>query len=99
MSDDASYTFLNSSTKTETRGQLSTSEFNELKAIVASPSLENLYQQRNADDNACNQAEDGYVLSSRLGSACFVISTVSDPAAKEDLDFVTTLYQEKSEAK
>jgi len=99
ISDDGSYAFVDSEKKSETRGALSSSELDAVKDRVESPRLDDLYQQRNKDDDACAQSADGYVLSSRLGAGCFVPSAVNDKAAQEDLAFFMTLFNEKSVTK
>lgn len=97
ISDDGAYSFVDSSKMRETQGKLSPVELDEVEAHVAEPRLSKLYGFR-ADDDACEGADDGYFLQSRLGTACFVRSTLADSSAQADLDFFSALYEDKSTA-
>jgi hypothetical protein len=96
ISDDGGYSFVDSSKMRETHGKLSPSQLDEVEARVAEPRLSKLYGFR-AEDDACEGADDGYFLQSRLGTACFVTSSLTDSSARADLDFFRDLYEDTAE--
>jgi len=99
ISDDGGYSFVDSSQERETHGQLSATEFEEVKLLVGEPGLSRLYGFRASDDEVCTTAADSYFLQSKMGTACFVVSDVTDSSAREDLDFLSALYEAKATAK
>lgn len=90
--DDSSYTFLLANAKMQTQGTLSAGEFATLKSHVAD--LEPLYSQSVPDSGVCEQAIDSYLLISKVGSACFVVSSVSEPDPRATLEYFVALYKQ-----
>jgi hypothetical protein len=96
ITDDRTFDFLNWTTKSETRGTLSPAEFDTLQQHVTRSNLDALYEHQDADPNRCELASDGYVLSSIVGTACFVLSAVNDEEARSNVEYFATLYSQKA---
>jgi hypothetical protein len=96
ISDDRTYVFVSSTTKSESRGTLSPAEFDTLKAHVARSTLDALYTHRDADPDRCEVARDSYFLTSAVGTACFVLPAITDTEARAKLAFFAQLFQQKA---
>ena len=95
ITDDSTYTYLTSSAKTQTNGSLSSAEFKTLTSRLGE--LDALYAEHAAQDSSmCSRLDDGYLLSSKSGSACFITSSVSDPARRSTLDYFVGLYNQRA---
>jgi hypothetical protein len=92
LSDDRSYEFLDSSSKSQRKGSLSQSEFDSLTHGLSRDALEALYSHEEASAEACTKDADGYVLNTKVGSACLVTRNVSDPNARAILDSLVALF-------
>lgn len=96
VNDDGRYSFIDSTKEIETHGTLTSAELADVKAHVVPAQLDSLYAHGNPIEKECAKVDDAYVLISKRGSACFVISTISDASAKSDLMFFVSLFNEKS---
>ena len=99
ISDDRTYAFLDQTSKSEKRGTLSSAEFEKLRPRVARSALDALYAHRNADPDRCGLANDGYVLVSRAGTGCFVLSSLADAEARASVEFLVMLFSQKANAR
>lgn len=95
VSDDGTFSFLNWTSSSQTRGALSSAEFATLRAHLTPAKLEALYAQ-GSDSGPCDQETNSYFLHTKAGVACFVVATVSDPAARATLDFFVELFAQKA---
>jgi hypothetical protein len=94
VADDSTYSYLSATAKKQTQGMFTAAEFATVNSNAAD--LGPLYSHSAPDSEACTKAADGYVLISKVGSACFVVSSVSDPDPRATLDFFVTLYGQKA---
>lgn len=91
IDDEGRYEVVDSENETATPGALSLSELQAVRTRVASPRLEQLYEERSENGDACAEVADGYLLTSRLGTACFIASTLSGRVAPDLVFFVDLL--------
>lgn len=96
VEDDGRWSFLVSSAKTQTQGVLSSAELSELEVHLERPRLQALYAEKSQDDDRCAQLEDGYVIMSKGGTACFVMSDELTPKTRADLDYFVALFSDHS---
>jgi hypothetical protein len=96
VSDDGRYEFVNFTSNSEHDGELSSSEMDALKRHLAAPALEAVYGAKDPDPDRCTRDNAGFVLHSRLGAACIVMTDVADQRARESLEFFATLFEGKA---
>jgi hypothetical protein len=99
VSDDGHYEFVDFTSKSAHGGTLSNAEKTTLERHLAAPRLEAIYDAQDPDGDRCEGEAAGYIVRSRLGTACIIMTDVADESTRESLEFFSTLFDAKAEAK
>jgi hypothetical protein len=96
VSDDGSYEFVDSSSRSKHDGILSSAEMAALKDHLASPRLDALYAFKDPTGNRCSHEAAGLLLSSRVGTACIIKTDIDGEDVLESFDFFVALFDAKA---
>jgi len=96
VSSDSAYEFLDFRAQSALRGRLTESEFAALNVHTNQSALRELYAHAESDSSHCDGGGDGYLVTSVLGTACFVVSAIADSQSRAHLEFLASLLSQKA---